>query len=143
MRVIVLAICFATPTFAWEYTPSPVCTVSHETEQAELALTYDRRSDGPYAIEITQKEKPWARSPLFVMRFDGPRPNVISTNRHSLGADDLSLTVTDRGFGNVLDGIEFNFLATAKSGETVLYFQLEGAADAMRRFRVCVASPEI
>ena len=44
---------------------------------------------------------------------------------------------------NVLDGIEFNFLATAKSGETVLYFPLTGAAEAVRRFRICAASPEI
>lgn len=143
MRLAILLSLLAAPAFAWEYTASPVCTLTHSTETANLTLTYDNRADGPYAIEITRNDRAWPRDPMFLMRFDGLRPSVITTDRHVIDAESKSLTVKDRGFGNVLDGIEFNFIATAKSGEVMLIFPLTGAAPVVRRFRVCVASPEI
>lgn len=143
MRFALVLSLLATPAFAWEFSSSPICTLSHTTEKADLTVTYNRRSDGPFAIEITQGDGNWQPSPVFLMRFDGPRRSVITTDRHTLGPEGKTLTVTDRGFGNVLDGIEFNIIAIAKSGETTLVFPLTGAAPAVRRFRVCVASPEI
>lgn len=144
MRFFTILLCaFATPAFSWEYSASPVCTLSHSSEKANLTLTYDRLSDGPYAIEITRIDRTWPVSPVFMMGFDGPRRSFITTDRHVLDAEGRSLTVKDRGFGNVLDGLEFNFIATAKSGETMLIFSLTGAAPAVRRFRACVDSPEI
>jgi hypothetical protein len=38
----------------------------------------------------------------------GPRGNMISTSRHALSDDGRTLSVSDRGFGNVLNGLEFN-----------------------------------
>jgi hypothetical protein len=143
MRVALALSLLATPAFAWEYSSSPVCTLTHNTEKASLTLTYDSRADGPYAIEITRNDQAWPTAPMFMMRFDGLRPSVITTDRHELDPSGKSLTVTDRGFGNVLDGLEFNFIATAKSGETMLIFPLTEAAPSVRRFRACVASPEI
>ncbi len=143
MRLTVLLFFFATQAFAWDYAGSPVCTLKHSTEKADLTLTYDNRADGPYAIQITRNDKVWPSDPVFLMRFDGLRPLVITTDRHVVDAERKSLTVTDRGFGNVLDGLEYNFIATAKSGETMLIFPLTGAAPAVRRFKACVASPEI
>ena len=143
MRFVSLLCFLVTPAFGWEYSASPVCTLTHTTEKATLTLTYDRLSDGPYAIEITRNDRTWPISPVFMMGFDGPQRALITTDRHVLGAEGKSLTVRDQGFGNVLDGLEYNFIATAKSGETMLIFSLTDAAPAVRRFRVCVASPEI
>ncbi|MEO9827557.1 MAG: excinuclease ABC subunit B [Paracoccaceae bacterium] len=143
MRLSVLLSLLAAPAFAWDYSASPICTLSHATEKAELTLTYNNRADASYAIEITRKDQAWPNAPIFMMRFDGLRPSVITTDRHVLDGEGQTLKVTDRGFGNVLDGLELNFIATAKSGETMLIFPLTGAAPAVRRFRACVASPEI
>lgn len=71
------------------------------------------------------------------MQFDGPAALAISTNRHSYSADGLSVTVTDQGFGNVLDGLQFNDTATAVLGGTTQPFELAGAAEAVQAFRLC------
>lgn len=144
MRLILLALSLlATPAFAWEFSSSPVCTLSHSTEHAELTVTYNSRTDGPYAISITREDGVWQPAPMFMMGFDGPRRNAISTDRHQIDTEGKSLTVTDSGFGNVLDGIEYNFVAIARSGETAFVFSLTGAAEPVQRFRLCAASPEI
>lgn len=140
MRLTILLSLLATPAFAWEFSSSPVCTLSHSTEEADLKVTFNSRTDGPYAIEVTQ-EQDWQPAPMFMMGFDGPRRSAITTDRHQLSGK--TLTVTDSGFGNVLDGIEFNFVAIARSGETALVFSLTGAAEPVQRFRLCAASPEI
>ncbi len=143
MRFAALFFLFASPAFAWDFASSPVCTLSHQTDKANLTISYDARSDAPYAIEITQGEAVWKPGPVFMMGFDGPRRSMITTDRHRLGASGKSLTVKDQGFGNLLDGIEHNYVALARSGETSLVFSLTGAASAVRRFKVCVASSEI
>lgn len=75
------------------------------------------------------------------MRFDGARPNTIATNRHQLGQNGAALTVIDRGFGNVLDGLEFNDTATAFTETQSVAIPLAGAAPEVRKFRTCVAAP--
>ena len=40
MRWIIL-LCLATPAVGWEFSPTPICTLSHDGEAAEVTLTYD------------------------------------------------------------------------------------------------------
>ena len=77
--------------------------------------------------------------PIFAIRFDGPRGLTISTDRHVILDDGATLTVTDRGFGNVLNGLEFNDTATALLGDRAVAFALDGAGPAVRAFRACTA----
>lgn len=143
MRLAFILCLFAMPASAWEFTSSPTCTLRHSTAKADLEITFSARASALYFVEITQNESIWRPGPIFTMGFDGPRRSMISTDRHTLGAEGKSLRVTDSGIGNLLDGIEFNFVALARSGDTALTFSLTGAASAVRRFRACVASPEL
>lgn len=138
MRLFVLILwLLPLPAAAWEVTIGPVCTLVHETDTARVTLTHD---PGPprYTITVTRRDAPWSPAGVFGMRFDGPRPGTISTDRHVAGDGGASLTVTDRGFGNVLDGLQFNRTATAftSAGETVT-LPLDGAAQKVQLFREC------
>ena len=53
--------------------------------------------------------------PIFAIAFVGDSPFEITTNRHALSDDGQTLTVRDRGFGNVLNGMEFNTTAILRS----------------------------
>ena len=135
MRLALLLLPLATAAPAWEFTPGLPCRLSHDTPQARMELTYD--PTGPlYTITIT-RSAPWPDAAAFGMRFDGPRGRSIGTDRHRLSADGRSLTVVDTGFGNVLDGLQYNHTATALSGDTALSFPLEGAAGPVAAFRAC------
>jgi hypothetical protein len=125
----------ATPVLGWTFTPGLPCLLTHETSQAQIELTYDP-SEPLYSITITLND-PWPTAPSFGMRFDGPQGRVIGTDRHKLSNEGRSLTVTDRGFGNVLDGLQFNHTATAASGDIAVSFPLDGAADPVAAFRAC------
>ncbi|MEO0752598.1 MAG: hypothetical protein AAFY25_12435 [Pseudomonadota bacterium] len=131
MTVLILT----TSAHAWDFTPSTPCILSHDTPQGQIELTYD--PTGPlYTITITRPE-PWPDAPSFAMRFDGPQGRTIGTDRHQLSNGGRSLTVMDRGFGNVLDGLQFNQTATAASGDAEVTFPLDGAADPVAAFRAC------
>jgi hypothetical protein len=135
----VLFLCLlATPLRAWEFTAAPVCTLRHAEGGAQVAVTYDPRLAEPYAIAITLAE-PWPESPGFGIRYDGARPLAIGTDRHRLTDAGRTLTVTDTGFGNVLDGLEFNATATARAGGRTVVLDLSGAAGPVRAFRACTA----
>ncbi|MBO6718757.1 MAG: hypothetical protein JJ913_12435 [Rhizobiaceae bacterium] len=123
----------------WEFTPRPVCTLSHGTESADLVVTFDPRLAEPYAIAVTAPE-PWPDAPIFSMRFDGPRGQTIVTNRQTLSNSGRTLTVTDTGFGNVLNGLEFNGTATALAGDAAVPFPLDGAAPEVQAFRACTTA---
>ena len=138
MRILIALAVLATPATAWEFTASPVCTVTHETPDGDLTLTYDPRQPEPYAIAVTSAV-PWPNAPVFGMRFDGPRALTITTDRQTL--DGQTLTVRDQGFGNVLNGLEFNETATALLGDTALSFPLDDAAPEIQRFRACLVTP--
>jgi hypothetical protein len=58
-----------------------------------------------------------------------------------LSDDGRTLTVTDGGFGNVLDGLALNGTATALAGDTVIPFDLAGARPAVEAFRACGVVP--
>ena len=130
----------ASPAAGWEFSPTPVCTLSHDAAAAALRITRDPARAEPYELTITRADG-WAAAPVFGMRFDGPRGLTIATDRHRLSADRRTLSVTDRGFGNVLDGLEFNDIATAMGGPEAVAFDLAGAAGPVRAFRDCSAAP--
>jgi hypothetical protein len=138
--VIALLLVLATPAAAWEFTPSPVCTLSHETAEAALEITYDPSRAEPYAIAI-RRAVPWPEGPVFAIRYAGARSLTIQTTRHQLSADRRTLTVTDRGFGNVLDGIGLNDTATAMLAGAEVVFPLDGARAPLAAFRDCRPVP--
>ena len=127
----------ATPAAAWEASrEGPVCLLTHETEDATVTVSHDLRLAVPYAIDLTHAEG-WQPGPVFAIRFDGPGRRTISTDRHQLA--DRTLTVTDTGFGNVLDGIALNVVAIAATGETAIVIPLAGAAPEVEKFKACAA----
>jgi hypothetical protein len=125
----------ATAALAWEAGSGRLCELNHQGEAVSVRLTYDPAMR-QYTIAITP-DRPWSPGPLFTLRFDGPRGKTISTSRHVLSRGGATLSVTDRGFGNVLDGLEFNSTATARLGEHRVAFALDGAGPAVRAFRAC------
>ncbi|KPQ15682.1 MAG: hypothetical protein HLUCCO18_11440 [Rhodobacteraceae bacterium HLUCCO18] len=141
-RIFAIATLFliAGPAQAWQAgLEDGLCTLDHSGAEAEVRLTYDP-SLPEYTIAI-RLAAPWPEAGIFAMRFEGPRPNTISTARHVLSSDGRTLSVSDRGFGNVLDGLEFNAMALAASGERAVPIDLEGAAPEVAAFRACITAP--
>ncbi len=136
IRAIALLV-LAAPAYAWEFSATPICTLSHTETTTDVTLTYDHTT-GLYAIAVTSPAG-WPQAPSFSMRFDGPSPNTISTTRHSVSGNTLS--VTDTGFGNVLDGLEFNETATAFTATSAATVSLEGATGPVQDFRACTVTP--
>ena len=142
MKSLAACLCvLASPAWAWEFTPDPICTLSREAEGSTVVVTYDPRVP-EYAI-VLRRAVPWPQAPSFTIRFDGARGLTISTTRHRLSEGGTALTVTDSGFGNVLDGLQFNETATALTGAAELPIPLEGAAPAVEAFRACTAAPSV
>lgn len=140
MRTLILPLLLAaSPAFAWEATIGPICTLTHQTDTASIELTYDPAAP-LYTITVTRKGTPWPDAPIFEMTFNGPVPQTITTNRHTLSDNGKALTVSDQGFGNVLDGLQFNDTATAYSGSADVTVSLDGAAPAVQAFRDCPPS---
>ena len=139
MRTLVLLALLTSPAHAWQAGyEGRLCTLSHSDAAADILLTYD--PTGPlYTITLTTPE-PWPDAPVFGLSFTGPRPNTITTTRHDQDETGRSLSVTDRGFSNVLDGLELNDTATAIAGDTALRLDLTGAAPGVVAFRACTQS---
>lgn len=142
MRTILACLCLvASPAWAWQFTPDPICTLSREAADNSVVVTYDPR--GPeYAITV-RRAAPWPSAPVFAIRFEGARGLTISTSRHRLSEGGRALTVTDRGFGNVLDGLQYNDTAIALTGSAALPVPLAGAAPAVEAFRACAQAPSV
>lgn len=129
---------FASPAAAWDASrQGAVCVLTHEMKGAEVIVSHDATKDVPYAIDL-RLEEGWQAGPIFSIRFDGPVQRTITTDRHKV--TDNTLTVTDRGFGNVLDGIALNRVAIAVTGETALAIPLVGAAPEVEAFKACAAN---
>jgi hypothetical protein len=142
MRRILACFCLAaSPGWAWEFTPEPVCTLFRNSEASSVIVTYDPQA-GEYAITL-RRAAPWPLEPIFAIRFDWPRGLTISTSRHRLSEGGTALTVTDRGFGNVLDGLQYNEAATALAGSASLSVSLDGAAPAVQAFRDCAQAQSV
>ena len=137
MRTVLITLLLALPAHAWEFQPSPICTLSHTEASDQVVVTYDHAT-GLYAIAVTTAAG-WPNAPAFSIRFDGARPNTISTARHETAG--RTLTVSDVGFGNVLDGLEFNATATAFTQTAAVTVSLTGAAPEVRKFRACATAP--
>lgn len=130
MRLTLALLPLAAPAAAWEFSPLPVCTLS----APQVTVTYDAALP-EYAITLTLPAGDWPTGTNFAIRFDGDRPLTIGTDRHVI--DGNRLTVRDRGFGNVLDGLQFNTTALAIAGDQVLVIPLGDAAPAVAQFRDC------
>lgn len=139
MRVAAWLMLLATPASAWEFTPGLPCLLTHVTDDAQIELTYDPTLP-LYTVTIRRADR-WAWSPVFAMRFDGPARLVISTDRHRLSTDGRAVTAEDKGFGNVLNGLQFNDMAHAILGDQVVSFPLPGAHDPVQEFRDCKPVP--
>ena len=136
-RVFLTCTTLTTPAQAWEFMPGIPCLLTHETAGAEIELTYD--PTGPlYTVTVTRAER-WPDAPVFSMRFDGANPISIGTSRHERTYGGLALSVTDTGFGNVLDGLQFNQTAHAIAGDVTVSFPLAGASEPVQAFRTCTA----
>lgn len=137
MRAILLPLCVvATSAQAWDFSPAPICTLFHQGDNMSVEVTFDPRIS-EYAIHLS-REGGWPDTDVFSMRFEGPRGLTISTDRHVVNpVDTRTLTVRDRGFGNVLNGLKFNTRAVAVLGDVEVPVSLEGAAPAVEEFRTC------
>lgn len=137
MRIAILLAALPFPALAWDFTPDPICTLTHQATEAEIAVTYDPALP-EYTLHITLRDGVWPQTATFGLRFNGGPPITISTTRHRLSADGATLTVRDRGFGNVLDGIEFNQTVDVLIGDqTQLSANLTTADPAVQAFRAC------
>jgi hypothetical protein len=133
----------ATPAAAWEAGRSgTICTLTHiDPEAGEIRLTHDPA--GPlYTITVTRTE-PWPDAPVFGIAFGGGAELTITTDRHVLSDEGRALTVTDRGFGNVLAGLALNETATIFAGPAALTVSLEGAAPEVAAFAACELAPSV
>ena len=135
LRALALLLLIANPALAWETRSGRICELTHQGEAARVRVTYDPAIP-EYAIAITL-DRPWSRGPIFAIRFDGPRGITISTDRHLILGGGTTLTVKDRGFDNVLNGLEFNDTATALLGNQAVVVALDGAGPAVRAFHAC------
>jgi len=131
----------AGPALGWEFSADPVCTLRHVGADAAVEVTYDPRRPEAYAIALMRPGAGWSPGPVFTISFEGPRALVIGTDRHRISEDGAVLTVTDRGFGNVLDGLEFNDRAEARLDGDAVSVPLVGAAGPVAEFRACAVTP--
>jgi hypothetical protein len=141
VRPLLILLGMTTSVQAWEFTPGLPCLLTHATSEAAIKLTHDPAAP-LYSITIT-RQFPWPEGPVFAIRFNGSNGLTISTDRHVFSDDRRGLTVTDRGFGNVLNGMEFNDSATAMLGQTQVEIPLQGAAGPVAAFRVCKGAPGV
>ena len=100
-------------------------------------MTHDPSRAMPYVIEVNRTDARWTPAKIFSIRVDGSEHIAISTGRHELTKNGTSLSVSDTGIGNILNGLEFNHVADAVLGVRVLIIQLTGAAPEVARFRDC------
>ena len=141
LRALAVLLLTTAPALAWEAKSGHVCELTHEDEGTRVRITYDPVIP-EYAIAITV-DRPWDSAPLFTMSFSGPRSAAISTDRHVISGGGATLSVTDTGFGNVLNGLEFNDIATAQLGDRTVAVALDGAGPAVRAFRACADGASI
>lgn len=139
MRTVLAFFLLASPAAAWEFSASPICTLTDTQQAGEVTVTYDPAIT-EYAVTVTLPDGRWPDAPTFGMAFANDRPISIQTDRHQLSPDGRSITVKDRGFGNVLNGLEFNARAYAIMGDTTVGFDLAGIGPAITAFRNCPAA---
>lgn len=135
MRFLLLLLLTTGPAFAWDFdVVDGKCTLAHEEASGSVVVTFDPATN-IYRISVARAEGPWQPAPVFSIRYDGAMPLTISTGNHV--TDSLSVSVEDSGFGNVLNGLQYNSTATASLGGISVQFSLQGAAPEVEAFREC------
>jgi hypothetical protein len=140
MRAAIALLLLAIPAQAWDFFPTPVCTILNNAPGLTIRVTFDPSRTEPYSILFTRPD-PWPVTDTFGLRFNGPAAMTIGTNRHQLSGDGRTLSVSDTGFGNVLDGLASNGTATALAGTAAVPIDLTGARPAVEAFRACGEVP--
>ncbi|MBL4628189.1 MAG: hypothetical protein JKY00_09155 [Roseicyclus sp.] len=108
---------------------------------ADIRLTFDPSL--PLHTITLAGPAPWPAPPTFEIWFEGVQSNFTHPNRHVVSPDRRRLNVSDRGFGNLLDGLQFNHTTTAISAEITLMVSLGRAASAVAAFRACGQTPSV
>jgi hypothetical protein len=125
-----LMLCLAHPAQAWEFTPTPVCTLTDASSPTDLKSTYDGEL---YTLVLSNAEG-WPNNPIFSIRF-APLGPYISTSKHQI--EGSTLTVSDTGFGNVLNGLQINQTAQITLGDMVRDIDLKSARAPVGAFKRC------
>ncbi|MGJ8602805.1 MAG: excinuclease ABC subunit B [Marivita sp.] len=128
-----VALSLTGPAAAWDFSLQPICTLSHRGQEMDVTVTFDPAL-AEYALHLTRPGG-WPEAPVFSLRFEGAAGQTISTSRHVITLN--TLTVRDSGFGNVLDGLAFNSRAVAVLGALNVGVDLEGATAEVAAFREC------
>ena len=136
MRLALILALTPLPAFAWEFSPDPICTLSNEAPDSAVAVTYDHGT-GLYEIGVTLTSGTWQPSATFGMRFANELPITIGTDRHRLSQGNTRVSVSDRGFGNVLNGLEGNSAALAFTQVQQVAIDTAGIQTPMQAFRAC------
>jgi len=134
-----LAICLPASATAWSFEPQPICTLMQTQPGGTVEVTFDP-AGGLYALYLTRPGG-WPLVDIFAIRFDGLRSLTITTDRHQIDGDRLS--VTDSGFGNVLDGLQASTNVTALIGDQSFAIDVTGIDAAMDAFRRCPEIPSV
>ena len=130
MRALIALLLLTAPSYAWDFTPTPICTIAEDTADLSIRVTFDPSQPEPYAISLTRTTGHWPVTDTFGLRFDGPSALTIGTVRHKLSPD-----------GRMLSGLALNGTATALAGTTAIPFDLAGARPAVEAFRACGVVP--
>lgn len=138
MKMIALLALLPLRAAAWEFSPDPLCTLTHQAETAEIVITKDVTVP-EYTLTVMLRSGAWPDAPVFFMDYPNGVGPDISTNRHTLSADRATLIVRDRGFENVLIGLEENGILYASSGGLRVTADVAMAFGAVQEFRACPA----
>ena len=121
---------------SWRFDETTACVITGETPETVVVVIHDYQA-GRYTIAVSQTGRTWVPGPDLSIAFQGGRELVIGTDQHFLSDEGDVLMVSDRGFGNVLDGMQFNQRMTIKTGDHSVEVNLNGAAPAVAEFRDC------
>ena len=138
MRLALTLAALPLPALAWTFSPDPICTLTWSGPDSDVTVTHDA-SLPEYTITVTSRDFTWPDG-IFYIRFEGARPLTISTDRQTVSDDGTTLTVRDRGFGNVLNGLQFAQSAHAGVAGTEATIDLTGIEPAITAFRACPAA---
>jgi hypothetical protein len=126
------------PAMAWQTgRMGTICTLSDTA--GDVVLTHD--PSGPVYTITVRRGDPWPAAAIFGITFLGQAGLTITTDRHALSDDGRAITVTDRGFGNLLAGMAGNDTATIFAGPVSKTVSLAGAAPAVAEFEACTPLP--
>ncbi|MEL7300519.1 MAG: hypothetical protein AAFM92_09075 [Pseudomonadota bacterium] len=139
MRPVLLLLASALPAAAWDFTAGAPCTLTHAEPPLEVVLTHDPAT--PLFTITLRRTEPWPVGGIFSITFEGGM--TISTNRQILSEEGRALTVADRGFGNVIDGMAGAPGAIARLGDVEERFSLAGAAEPARALEACQPAPAV